>query len=143
MPLLDVLSAFTSLGTSEFLHQVVPAGLHVEGILILPIVARLRPEVVGVGVPPMVMEVTDQGCYWSSGDLPRMFCLLEPLFCDFPSFLHVSLEVFRPVAIEPVVDLDLLHEGLIGWILVPWLHIVQDVEVPPYVAGPFACPLLL
>ena len=143
MPLLDVLSAFTSLGTSEFLHQIVPAGLHVEGVFILPIVARLRPEVVGVCVPPMVTEVTDQGCYWSSTDLPRVFRLLEPLFCDFPSFLHVSLEVFRPVAIEPVIDLDLLHKGLIGRILVPWFACRTGCRGSPYVAGPFACPLLL
>ena len=90
----------------------------------------------------MVMEVTDQSCYWSTGYLPRVFCLLEPLFRDLPGFLHVSLEVLRPVAIEPVVDLDLLHEGLIGWILAP-VACRTGCRGSPYVAGPFACPLLL
>ena len=69
MPLLTALGAFSLLRSPELLHQIVPAGLHVEGVLVLTIVAWLRPEVIGVSGPPMVMEVADQSGYWSTDDL--------------------------------------------------------------------------
>ena len=62
--------------------------------------------------------------------LPGILGLVELLPDGLPGSLQAFVGGLRPVAIEAPVGADLCHEGAIVWILVPALHVAQDVDVP-------------
>ena len=133
-PLIDLLQPVRLFSPFELLLQLKSRVVHVEVKILLAVVVRFRPFLMTLNRPAMFKQIALQGSHRSLGYLPRVLGLLQPGVVNMPCSLQILPKMFRPVAIEAPVGLDLIHEGTIIWLLMTTVHVIDDVQI--------ACPLV-